>query len=62
MRKASTWSSADEKVRDYLEKNRPALEMWREGTERPDAIYHQPGETTADTACRWSRISERLAD
>jgi hypothetical protein len=50
MRKTSTWSSADEKVRDYLEKNRPALEKWREGSERPEAIYHHAGETAADTA------------
>ena len=49
MRKTSTWSSADEKVSDYLEKNRPALEKWREGSERPEAIYHQATDTTADT-------------
>ncbi len=49
MRKASTWSSAPQKVRDYLETNRPALEKWREGTERPEALYHQPGEITVDT-------------
>ena len=38
-----------QKVRDYLETNRPALEKWREGTERPEALYHQPGEITVDT-------------
>ena len=29
--------------------NRPALATWREGTERPDAMYHQPGQLAADT-------------
>ena len=36
-------------MRDYLEENQPALETWREGAERPDAMYHQPGEMAADT-------------
>ena len=49
MRKASSWSGAPQKVRDYLETNRPALEKWREGTERPEALYHQSGEITVDT-------------
>jgi hypothetical protein len=49
MRKTNTWSSADQKVRDYLEQNRPALEIWREGTERREALYHQAGETATDT-------------
>jgi hypothetical protein len=44
-----TWSKAGKDVRDYLEENRPALETWREGTERPEAMYHQPGEMAADT-------------
>ena len=25
------------------------LELWREGTDRPDALYHQPAETALDT-------------
>ena len=37
-------------MHDFLEANRPALELWRRGTERPDAIYHQPGKIAADTA------------
>jgi hypothetical protein len=49
MRKSSDWSSADQKLRNYLEKNRPALEKWREGSERPDALYHQPGDTSVAT-------------
>lgn len=44
LRKPSTWSNADQQARDYLEQNRLALEKWREGSERPDAIYHQPNE------------------
>ena len=28
---------------------RPALELWREGSERPDALYHQPGQIAVDT-------------
>ena len=36
-------------MRDYLEANRPALEAWRAGTERPDALYHQPGKMAFDT-------------
>jgi hypothetical protein len=48
LRKTRTWSSADKKIRDYLSQNRPALEKWREASERPDALYHQPGETSVD--------------
>jgi hypothetical protein len=44
-----TWSTAGKDVRDYLVANRPALEAWRAGTERPDALYHQPGKLAADT-------------
>ena len=44
-----TWSKSGQAVRDYLEQNRAAMETWRQGSERPDAIYHQPGEMTIDT-------------
>jgi hypothetical protein len=44
-----TWSAAGPEVRAYLEANRPALEAWRAGTERPDALYHQPGTLAFDT-------------
>ena len=44
-----TWSKAGIGVRDYLEANRSSLETWRAGSERPDAMYHQPGEMAADT-------------
>ena len=44
-----TWSTAGPEVRAYLEANRPALAAWRSGTERPDALYHQPGRMAFDT-------------
>jgi hypothetical protein len=45
-----TWSNAGPEVRSYLESSRPALAVWSEGSERPDAVYHQPGKVAADTA------------
>src|SRR5262249_25337083 len=48
--KSLTWSSASPGLRDYLDKSRAALELWREGITRPDAIDHQPGELAMDTA------------
>jgi hypothetical protein len=44
-----SWSKAGQPVRDYLERNRAALETWRRGSERSDALYHQPGEFALDT-------------
>jgi hypothetical protein len=44
-----TWSMAGKNVRDYLEENRPALAAWRDGTERPEALYNQPGRLAFDT-------------
>jgi hypothetical protein len=44
-----TWSNAGKEAQTYVEQNRPALEVWRLGTERPDAMYHQPGELAIDT-------------
>ncbi len=43
------WSKAKPEVREWLEQNRWALEIWREGSERRDALYHQPGEYSVDT-------------
>ncbi len=39
---AIVWSKADRRIRDLVEKNRAALAIWREGCERPDALYYQP--------------------
>ena len=44
-----TWSKAGTHVRDFMAEDRPALELWREGSERPDALYHQPGQIAVDT-------------
>lgn len=38
------------KVRAWLEENREALEFWRQGTERPDALYHRPDTLTFETS------------
>jgi hypothetical protein len=60
---AMTWSKSAQAVRDYLEQNRPAIETWRRGSERPEALYHQPGELRIDTilpAVQDMRILGRL--
>ena len=41
--KTLAWSLTTPKHRAYLEARRAALETWREGSGRPDAVYHQPG-------------------
>ncbi len=46
---ALTWSKAKPGVRALEEKNRAALEIWRQASERPDSLLHQPGETSVDT-------------
>ncbi len=47
--KSLTWSKAGQAVRAFVEQKRPDLETWREGSERPDALYHQPGVIAVDT-------------
>jgi hypothetical protein len=44
-----SWSTAGAEVRDFVAKNRAALKTWRDGTERPDALYHQPDRIALDT-------------
>jgi hypothetical protein len=44
-----TWSTSAPEVRAFLEESRPALEAWRAGTKRPDALYYQPGMLAADS-------------
>ena len=46
---ALRWSKVDLGVRERLEQDRAALEIWREGSERPDALFHQPGDYSVDT-------------
>ncbi len=43
------WSQANAEARAFLDKNAQALEIWREGSDRPEAVYHQPGELAIDT-------------
>jgi hypothetical protein len=44
-----TWSNANADVRAFVESIWPALELWREGSNRPGAIYHQPSGLAWDT-------------
>jgi hypothetical protein len=37
-----TWSKAGPELRAFVEQQRPALEKWRMGSERPDALEFQP--------------------
>jgi hypothetical protein len=46
---AVTWSMAKSEIRAFQENNRYALDVWREGSERADALYHQPAEMAFDT-------------
>ncbi len=46
---ALSWSKSGQAIRDYLEQNRAAMETWRRASERPDGLYHQPGELRIDT-------------
>ncbi len=38
------WSEAPADVRKWLDANRPALDVWRKGTAKPDAQYERPDE------------------
>jgi hypothetical protein len=44
-----TWSDAGKDVRAFVEERRQALYLWREGSDRPEAVYHQPDELMMDT-------------
>ncbi len=44
-----SWAKAGTIERDYLDANRPALELWRKGTDRPDALFHQPDSLKLDS-------------
>jgi hypothetical protein len=43
------WSKADPAVKSWVEENRPALETWLAGTERPEALSMQPKDFRIDT-------------
>jgi hypothetical protein len=40
--KPLTWASATSGIRSYLDAKRAALDLWREGSGRRDALYYQP--------------------
>jgi hypothetical protein len=40
--KPLTWASATLEIRSYLNAKRAALDLWREGSGRRDALYYQP--------------------
>jgi hypothetical protein len=44
-----TWSQARDDLRLFVDRIGQALEIWREGTDRPNALYHQPAEIAWDT-------------
>jgi hypothetical protein len=51
-------------VSGWLALNQPALEAWRQGTERPEALYHQPRDGSLNTdlpVVEGLRILVRLA-
>lgn len=43
---AGPWENVTQPMRQWLDDNRPALEMWRKGTEQPQALYCQPQDMT----------------
>ena len=44
----SHWASASAGERKWLDENREALAVWKQGTERPDACFIPPAELTFD--------------
>ncbi|MBM4077105.1 MAG: hypothetical protein FJ267_15855, partial [Planctomycetes bacterium] len=40
------WKSVDESIREWLDDHKDIMEMWRRGTEKPQAIYIRPREGT----------------
>jgi hypothetical protein len=43
------WSEANGDVRKWVADNRACLEVWRRGTEKHDALNHQPKDVAFDT-------------
>jgi hypothetical protein len=43
------WSGATEPIRKWVVDNRPAMNVWRKGTEKPEAVYYQPKNLRQDT-------------
>jgi hypothetical protein len=60
----SDWSKATPDLRRCLRDNQAALELFRQGSNRPKALYHQPGSIRFDTSLEVAqqlRILCRLA-
>ena len=36
------WSNSSEELRKWVDDNQEALAIWKEGTLKPDFVYHQP--------------------
>ena len=47
--KPPSWASAPPRLREYVEAKRAALEIWRDGSRRRDAVYHQPDRLSIDS-------------
>ncbi|MEX0725639.1 MAG: hypothetical protein WD065_05190 [Planctomycetaceae bacterium] len=43
------WEHAGPTIRTWLDDNRPAMEQWKLGTEKPDFLYVQPKELSINT-------------
>ncbi len=53
------WPAASDGVRQWVEDNRPALELWQQGTAAPDALHHQPKDSRVDTK---SEVQQKLRE
>ncbi len=40
------WRQSDPRILPWIEANRPALDVWRQATARPDSLFVQPAEFT----------------
>jgi hypothetical protein len=58
----SRWDQAGPSTRAWVEANRPALELWREGAERPDALYLDPATARYDTLLPVTQELRRFAE
>jgi hypothetical protein len=53
--------AASPDIRKWVLGNRPAMELWRKGTEKPDALYHQPKDVNVFTELNFSQNLRELA-
>ena len=42
------WEAAAPEIQQWVEDNRPAMERWKIGTEKPDFLYQQPKDARLD--------------